>query len=210
MRDSTTDTANLGTTRLLDAILDRAISEGQADARISLGQIIDGLEERAFGIVILLLALPCCLPFVYGLPQVVALPMLFLSAQMAFGRRSLWLPEKLRVRSFLVSSLRDVINRGRRLIGWFEALSHPRLLPLSSQTGSRIVGALLLIPSASVLVPLPLTNTVPGFGVAVAAVGLVERDGWVILLGLFIGLVWVAALLIGGQAAIHWLIGFVR
>ena len=45
---------------------------------ISLGALTDGMEERAFGLLLLLLALPCGLPFVYLLPQIVAMPMLLL------------------------------------------------------------------------------------------------------------------------------------
>jgi hypothetical protein len=43
-------------------------------ATISLGALSDLMEERAFGLLLLVLALPCCLPFVYILPQLVALP----------------------------------------------------------------------------------------------------------------------------------------
>ena len=63
---------------------------------ITLGELFDALQARAFGILLLVLALPCCLPFVYIIPQIVALPMLLLAGQMAAGRTSPWLPERLR------------------------------------------------------------------------------------------------------------------
>jgi hypothetical protein len=49
---------------------------------------------------VLALALPCCLPFVYLIPQIVALPILVLTGQMASGRHVPWLPEKLNTRDF--------------------------------------------------------------------------------------------------------------
>ena len=41
--------------------------------------------------------------------------------------------------------------------------------------------------SASILVPLPMTNTVPGFGVAIASFGLMQKDGLMVIGGLIIG-----------------------
>lgn len=211
-----------GATAKLDSIIEAlgrerrrgADVEGQdaipADAEITLGDLSDRMEERAYGLLLLILALPCCLPFVYLLPQIVALPMLVLAGQMALGRPAPWLPASLRTRSFPLSSMRDVVRRAKRYLGWFEQLAHPRLLALTEPFGTRVVGALLLVPTASILVPLPMTNTVPGIGVAIGSVGLIERDGLLVALGLLIGFTWVALLIFGGQAALGFAIDFVR
>ncbi|MEM6414647.1 MAG: exopolysaccharide biosynthesis protein [Pseudomonadota bacterium] len=167
----------------------------------TLGAVVERLDERAFGMMLLLFALPCCLPFVYLLPQIVALPMLALAAQMAFGREQPWLPDRLSNRRFDVDQFSSVIERSERYVGWFEAFAHPSLLFVTSRTGLRIVGALLLVPCASILIPLPATNTTPGIGVAIAALGLIERDGRLVALGLFIGFAWIAFLLIFGLEA---------
>lgn len=185
------------------------LSSFDAGDEITLGQLFEAMEERAFGLLLLLLALPCCLPFIYLLPQIVALPMLFLAGQLAWGRHSPWLPAALAGRRVGVASMVRVIERARPWLAIAEWIAHPRLAALSGRTGSRIAGALLLIPTASILVPLPLTNTVPGIGVAVASVGLVERDGLLLVAGILIGLLWVAALVIGGGVAIAMLSDFV-
>ncbi len=167
----------------------------------SLGDVLDRLDERAFGLLLLLLALPCCLPFVYVLPQIVALPMMALAGQMAMGRRSPWFPENLRKRSFVVRDFRDVLERSEKYLGWIEKLASPRLRPVTGHGGARLVGLVLLVPIASILTPLPGTNTIPGIGVAIAALGLIERDGVLVILGLLIGFLWVALLLTLGLEA---------
>jgi hypothetical protein len=48
--------------------------------------------------------------------------------------------------------------------------------------------------SISVCIPLPLTNTVPSFGIALMSVGVVTRDGLAVIAGAIIGLLWVFAL----------------
>lgn len=167
----------------------------------TLGDVLDRLDERAFGLLLLLLALPCCLPFIYVLPQIVSLPMLALAGQLALGRRSPWLPNRLRRRSFVVADFRHVVERAEKYLGWVERLATPRLKPVTGRGGARLVGLVLLVPIGSIMVPLPGTNTVPGIGVAVAALGLIERDGVLVVLGLLIGFLWVALLLTLGLEA---------
>ncbi|GJL93881.1 MAG: hypothetical protein DHS20C05_02860 [Hyphococcus sp.] len=214
-----------GATRVLKDILGDLAAASARDADISadqeepkipagearLGDIIDRLDERAYGFLILLLALPCCLPFVYLLPQIVALPMLALAGQMAAGRQHPWLPAALHERKFSIAAFEKVITRSEKYVGFVERFARPRLLFITGRSGARIVGALMLIPAASILVPLPSTNTLPGIGTAVTSLGLVERDGVLVILGLLIGLIWVGLLVFLGAEAIHlikgWLLG---
>ncbi|MEO0397902.1 MAG: exopolysaccharide biosynthesis protein [Pseudomonadota bacterium] len=176
-------------------------TDAPTEATASLGAVVDRLDERAFGLMLLLLALPCCLPFVYLLPQIVALPMAAIAAQMALGREQPWLPSALGARTFRVDHFQAVVSKSARYVRWVEAIARPSLLPITGKTGVRLVGTLLMAPCVSILVPLPATNTVPGVGVAIAALGLIERDGRLVALGLVIGFVWIGALLIFGLEA---------
>ena len=56
--------------------------------------LLAGLGERAFGALLLVFALPNCLPVpaLPGLSTLMALPLVLLSAQLALGRRQPWLP----------------------------------------------------------------------------------------------------------------------
>jgi len=191
----------------LDAQTDTG-SDPSRKATVSLGALSDLMEERAFGLLLLVLALPCCLPFVYILPQLVALPMVVLATQMATGRRAPWLPETLRKRRLPVAAMLDIVTRAQRYGGWLERFAHPRFPSFTGDRATRIIGALLIVPCLSILVPLPLTNTVPGMGVALTAVGLIERDALFVVLGLLVALIWVAILAIGGPALIYFLISF--
>lgn len=205
-----TDATPKGATSTLEAILNSFKAEiGEDDPQITLGNLFARMEERAYGLLLLILALPCCLPFVYLLPQIVALPILLLAGQMAAGRTSPWLPERISERKMSVASLLAVVTRAKKYLALLEYFARPRLAAVTGHMGSRVVGALLIIPTASILVPLPMTNTVPGFGVTVAAVGLIERDALLVVGGLIVGFVWVGMLVIGGPVLISALIGYV-
>jgi hypothetical protein len=166
-----------------------------AEPDAELGVIVDRLDERAFGLLLLLLALPCAPPFVYVLPQIVALPMLALGAQMAAGRQSPWFPAAVRRRRLPLKEFTKVLDFCERYVRWFETIARPRLPAVTGRTGARIAGALVMVPALSVLAPFPGTNTVPGIGIAITSLGLIQRDGLLVILGLMIGLGWVAAFL---------------
>jgi hypothetical protein len=198
-----------GATRLLRDILDSLEPAAPAEPTATLGEVVDRFDERAFGFALLLLALPCCLPFVYVLPQILALPMAAIAVQLALGKRHPWLPGKLRARRFSIPALRHVVARSEKYVGWVERLARPRLKPVTGRLGLQCVGVILLAPIASILTPLPWTNTVPGIGVAVVALGLIERDGLLVVGGLVIGFFWVFMLVFFGVEAVTFVTGWI-
>ena len=177
--------------------LDQLASDAHGET-VTLDWIMGQLNERAFGLFLLILALPCCIPFLYGIPQIVALPLMFVSAQILIGRRVPWLPTGLAARSVAATDLRSLAERAGPWLRRIEALSRPRLGALTRVPFDRIVGAALVLFSASILVPLPGTNTVPGFAVVIVAMGLLQRDGILVILGGVLGTVWIATLLLAG------------
>ena len=191
-----------------------AIAEQAPDEGLSLGEFVDQLGERAFGIILFAMALPISIPFLYGVPQVMALPMMALSAQMALGRDEPWLPTKFKQRNLSKDGLTGMARGGRKWFGWLEALARPRLTWLSGPTAERLVGAIFILFCASILVPLPATNTTPGIALAIASLGLLTRDGLLVLAGLLRGSAWIALLLgltiFFGDAAIDVLKDFIR
>jgi hypothetical protein len=169
--------------------------EGEA---ATMDWIMAQLHERAFGLFLLVLALPCCIPFLYGVPQVVALPLMVISVQMLIGRDVPWLPRKLGARTVSKASLQDLARRAEPWLRRIEAVSRPRLARLTHPPLDRVVGLALVLFSASILVPLPGTNTVPGIAVVIVAMGLLQRDGILVVLGAILGTSWIATLLFAG------------
>jgi len=174
-----------------------AMASDAPDDGLSLHDILDRLEERAFGAMLFILALPCAIPFLYGVPQVVSLPMMALTLQMLAGREEPWLPEKFGKRMINKSGLERTSRFGRKWFGWLEVISHPRLTFLTGKTMERVVALFLTVFAASILVPLPLTNSTPAIAVAIVAFGLMARDGILVILGAVLGSVWIGILLTG-------------
>lgn len=173
------------------------MAEEAGEEGFTLKEIMDRLDERAFGAVLFMLALPCCIPFLYIVPQIVSLPMMALAAQMALGREEPWLPNALANRRIDKEGLTNTARGGRKWFGWVEVIARPRLTFLTGKAPERVIGLILCVFCASILVPLPMTNTVPGFAVAAASFGLIQRDGLLVLGGLVLGAAWVGVLIFG-------------
>lgn len=185
------------------------IGQTAPEGGLTLGEFMEALGERAFGVLLFALAIPVCIPFLYGIPQVISLPMAALAFQMAAGRPEPWMPEKFAARQLSKPGLQKMGRQAKRWFGWVEAIARPRLLFLSGPTGERVVGGVFCLFCLSILTPLPLTNSTPGIAVAIGSLGLITRDGLLILAGLVLGLVWIGILVIGGPtliyAAVDWL-----
>lgn len=173
----------------LEAMAAEAPQEG-----FSLHAILNRLDERAFGAALFLLALPCAIPFLYLVPQIVSLPMMALTLQMLAGRNEPWLPEKFATRKIDKVGLTRMSTFGRKWFGWLETISKPSLTWLTGKKSERVIALFLTVFCCSILIPLPLTNSTPAIGVAIASFGLMARDGRLVILGLIIGIVWVTLL----------------
>lgn len=182
------------------AISDRldVLAAGAKENTVSLDWVLSQLYERAFGLFLLILALPCCIPFLYGIPQIVALPLMFVSAQIVLGRRVPWLPERLGSRRISTDGLRNLAQRVGPWLRLIENVSRPRWGASTRAPMEQTVGVALVLFSASMLVPLPGTNTVPGFAVVVVAMGLLQRDGVLVCAGMIVGTAWIASLIFAG------------
>lgn len=181
----------------------------QDGGEISIGALVDKLSDRGFGLVQLILALPVCIPFLWGIPQAVAVPMLFIAAQIVIGRHALWLPRQARAKTISHEAMLNLATRAEKYVGWFERLARPRLEFLTRGLPERIFGGLMAVFCISIMVPLPGTNTVPGIGVAIQSIGFLERDGLLVLLGTVIGTIWVALLLFVGAEVASFLKQFI-
>jgi hypothetical protein len=155
--------------------------------------IVDKLDERAFGLLILLFAIPCLVP---GLPgaQLIAIPIFLLGLQLGIGRREVWLPKaalNAKVKRSWIDSIATFVDKRLR---WTERLSKPRLTALASGWTERVIG--IIIALASITIMLPITNTIPSLAITVIAVGLLQRDGLFTLAGTALGVAWIVFLTI--------------
>jgi len=175
--------------------------------RIYLGDFVDALGARAFGLLQFVFSLPNAagLGAVPGLSTIFGLPQLVLAAQMILGLRRPWLPGWLQRRSLARQDLVTLLVRSMPYLMRVERVLRPRFLVLSSDLAERLLGIVFLILALIVSLPIPFANQLPAIAMALLALGLIERDGLYVTIGLLVALVSAAiaaAVVIGGVAVI--------
>ncbi|HJT97207.1 MAG TPA: exopolysaccharide biosynthesis protein [Rhodanobacteraceae bacterium] len=165
-------TPHVRTTELLEHAL-----ESHAGDEITLGDFLDPLGERAFGFLILILALPNFIPVPIGVGGVMGVLVVLVGLQMLIGFEQPWLPRALKRRGLKRDSLRRFIKRMTPVLRWLERVCRPRLEALTRHPGHRVTGLLLVLIGVALSLPIPFTNFLFGFLLVVYAVALIERDG---------------------------------
>lgn len=164
--------------------------------RISLGDILDMFHERGFGLPLFILSLPMALPIPVppGINVILALPLLLLTFQQILAREHIWLPTRLQDKSISASKFSSILTKSIPFVSKIEILLRPRLQFITSGLCSRFIGLAGFIMALAICVPIPLSNTVPSFGIALMALGVLTRDGVAVLTGMIVGVLWVVIL----------------
>ena len=160
----------------------------QESERLTVGDIVAVLRDRAFALLVVLLGLPNCLPMPPPIPLVCGLVLLVIAIQIVAGMTAPWLPRRLLNQSIARETVEKAVTRAVPLLRRLERWSRPRLSVFDGAIGMRGMGVLILALALALIVAPPFFGQIPlGLAVSLIGLGLVERDGFVVLIGLVIG-----------------------
>lgn len=184
------------------AMLNALAHEGDG-LRVSFGDIVAGLRNRSFGLTMLVFSLPCCLPMPPGIPAACGVVIVLIALQMVIGRERLWLPRAMSVRSVDRADLQRLVDRVLPYIERLERFCRPRIILASERLGKAAIGLVVVVLGVILILPIPiLGNVAPGIATAVIAIGVSERDGVIVLIGLFSAAVAIAVTFATAWAAL--------
>jgi hypothetical protein len=184
------------------------LTEAFQGDKISVGELVDSLDSRAHGVLLLILALPMCIPNIPGISTIFGVLMIAPALGLLFGQRRLWLPRQVRAWTFpregFNKALRVAIGGLKRV----EFLIKPRLSFLTRWPLTSLVGFQTFLMAIVLILPIWGANLSPGVTVTLTALALMQRDGLLMLLSVpcAIGsIVWVYLFTKYGVIAVTWL-----
>ncbi|MEM6521205.1 MAG: exopolysaccharide biosynthesis protein [Cyanobacteria bacterium P01_C01_bin.70] len=192
-----------------------------ADSRseqVTLTDILNLAEERTFGFLFVLLALPSALPIpAPGYSTPFGIVMFVLAVQLVAGRQRPWLPKSWKTKGFALGQTQKVVKAGLPWLQRIEVLSRPRLTPVCTNRGGKaVLGLAIALMSVCMMIPIPGTNTLPAIGVFITGFGLLDDDGFISLMGLVVCLLGASLVSVilfagvqGGSAALKWMVEFI-
>ena len=185
----------------------------RSDEPKTLGAMNDRFAEEGFAVNIMMLMLLPALPLPTGGVTHVFEAIAVLSAgQMVLGRRSVWLPDRVKRRQLGSLTTDRAIPVVARWIGRVERISKPRATWLFDRGATmRLIGLVLMAfaIAAAVAPPFSGLDTLPALGAVVVCLSIVLRDVVVLVIGLVLGAVGIALILTLGTAIFHLVGGFI-
>jgi hypothetical protein len=157
---------------LLEELIDAFPEE-----HVTVGELLQRLERRAFGLLLLLLALPNCIPNIPGLSTIFGVMLVAPAVQLILGRGELWLPKRVRAWRISRDALRMAIKGALPVLRRLEHYVEPRWTWFARRPFSQFLGLQTLILALVLILPIPLGNWPPGITVAATAIALLQRDG---------------------------------
>ncbi len=165
---------------------------------MTVGEIKHALHERGFGILMAIAATPICLPVPVppGYTTIFSIPLFIFSIQMILGMREPWLPSWIEKKRIKRPTLEKIIAKANPWLKRIENRMQPRMTYISVHTWERVIGFFSFVFAMSIALPLPLTNFLPGCGILIMSLGLLNKDGLTILIGMLIGTIGIGFVMI--------------
>lgn len=154
---------------------------------VTLRDLIGRIGEQGFLLLCALLTLPFLLPVsIPGVSTVFGIAILLISLAITLNRLP-WLPSKILDRELEAEKLVPVLEKGVKIVSRIDPFVQPRLLMFS--TGAvinRFNGAVLMFSALLLMLPLgfiPFSNTLPGVAILLMSIGMMQRDGALVVAG---------------------------
>jgi hypothetical protein len=177
----------------ISTALRRLLREADGHA-LMIGEMVQILHGRGLQFVVILLCLPFLTPVtIPGISTPFGLAIALCGLRLAFGHKP-WLPGFVLKRRISYPVLEKMVHFGCKIYEKVEKVIRPRLGFLLVGPGmGMLIGLAIALSGVFLSLPIPppfpLTNTIPGFAIIFLSLGVMERDGGLILCGYALTLV---------------------
>ena len=194
--------------RLSEAL--QRLWEVAAGGPLTIREMIAVMHGRGLLMMVVLICLPFLAPVtIPGISVPFGLAISLCGIRIAFGQKP-WLPGFVLDRRISFAVLEKIVRFGCRIAEKLEKIVRPRLALVFDAPGMTMLTG-LAIAAAGICLSLPipppflLTNTIPGSAIVLLCIGLMERDGVLVIAGYaltILALVYVGAIALIGQAGV--------
>ncbi len=191
-----------------DAI-ETVVNNSKSD-RIPVADLVGAMEGAGFGLAVMIFAFGIIIPLPPPFPSIISIPLVVFALQMMAGFHSPKLPQRFAKLTVKRTVLATLVRKAAPYIGKVEKILRPRLSFMTTPRAERFVGFFIFLFASFILLPMPLSNFIPGAGILIISFGLLGKDGLAVLCGIVVGLVGltisITAVVLGVEA-LHYLKG---
>ncbi|MEO1637959.1 MAG: exopolysaccharide biosynthesis protein [Pseudomonadota bacterium] len=172
----------------LVAVIDKVVEAADEVETISVDEVVTRVGSAGITPLLLLPAIAVATPL-SGIPffsTLMGVLIFLVSLQLLLRRSEVWLPHWLSRKEVSAARLSAAFRRIRGIAAWMDRHTHNRLDLLFRRPLIFVPQGVCLLSGAimPILEFIPFSSSILGVGVTVLAIGLLARDGLILLLGL--------------------------
>ncbi|WP_454783551.1 exopolysaccharide biosynthesis protein [Legionella sp. WA2022007384] len=173
----------------------KKLATGSNSKEITFEQLLDKFNQKDNFFLIILLAIPPATPlsFIPGFSALFGLMIALISVQLLAGRKKIWLPSKLKERK-VPSNINEGILKIIPYIQFLERYIKKRATFLSSPIIRYFLVIFIFILSFLLMLPAPYVDFISSSAIIMISMGIVERDGFLILMTFILSLIYLLIL----------------
>ncbi|MFW6046424.1 MAG: exopolysaccharide biosynthesis protein [Candidatus Woesearchaeota archaeon] len=157
-----------------------------SEDNITVGKLISKIDDKSYALLFLILSLPSAMPIpAPGYSTFFSVLMIILSLGMFF-KKPPFIPKRFKDKVIKKKTMEKLIKFLDIYLKILEKITKPRLKLFLND---KIIAILIMIMSLFMIIPYPLTNTVPSISIFILAFSLINDDGLITFLGLFVGVI---------------------
>ncbi|WP_155859904.1 exopolysaccharide biosynthesis protein [Kordiimonas gwangyangensis] len=166
------------------------IRDGTEGDEISVNALIEALNSRGFGPLLIGPALITILPTgaIPGMPDVCALIVILMSLQILFRRKHPWIPKRLAEFSFSRDKFLSALEKAKPYTRRVDKVIYPRLKYFAREEFEPVIAVMAILLSVCIMIMgfIPFLAALPASGILFLGLGLVGRDGLMLVFAFFI------------------------
>lgn len=172
----------------LREILEQTLEMAQFQS-LKISDLFNHLGSKGFGIILVFLSLPSALPVPapgYSTPFGIAIVMI--AIQILLGKNALTTPKSIQKIEFEPKITKKILGFAIILLKKIEPFIKPRMAQFHSKQFRPLIAINLIILAALMILPIPLTNTLPAMVICLLGISICESDGLLTLITLTLSL----------------------
>ncbi|MEM7592998.1 MAG: exopolysaccharide biosynthesis protein [Cyanobacteria bacterium P01_A01_bin.83] len=156
---------------------------------MTLREMLQATSDRGVSLIVALLVLPFLFPMPPGLSGIIGGACFCLAMQMAVGKKSFWLPEKIAKFQFPRSFSQQILVKLRYITIRLEKIVRPRWHKIANNSYAKRINACCIVWLSILLMsPIPFTNPPPAIAILMLSIATIEADGLLMWIGYFLTL----------------------
>jgi len=171
-------------------ILHKMLKKHQKE-EISLGEVIDLLEDQSLILLIAITAFPMALPIPTppGFTTLFGIPLCIFTLQLIMGHEKPWLPKWISNKKIKTQTFQHFVNKAEPLFEKISKLFKERYPKFLSPSSEKLMAVLAFLCSVSVALPILFGNAIPSAAILIMSLGMLYRDGLIVVIGMVVAVI---------------------